>query len=468
MRKSVFTTVMAAVFAVMAMMPAFAGDPNTPTGAPGAAASAMFTLESIYQRLATGAAGAKRVGPFAEPSAGPGAMGHTLDEVMGLAPAVDNTNGATAGDVMNTKTFWGLNTATGVWGLQSGTLACAATSTGDATAGDVLAGKTFSNSSANGITGTMANNGAFTLSCGATNQTVTAGYSSGGTLAGDADLIAGNIKSGVNIFGVAGSLSCGAAATGDAVAADVLTGKTFSNGTSSGIAGGMANNGAVTITPGTTAQTIAAGYHNGSGTVATDANLLAANIVSGKTIFGVAGSASAATNPAPVPKTGDSADGATGVSFPNPRFTVNAGTVKDNLTGLIWLKNANCTDTISGITPAAGKLAWQNAKDWIAGLKGDNTLCGLNDGSTAGQWRLPTLRELQSLIHYGYLNPALSDTVGTGQWTAGNPFDNVQMSSYWSATTFVGGTTNAWIVYLGSSVVNYSTKTIATYVWPVR
>ena len=203
MRKSVFTTVMAAVFAVMAMTPAFAGDPNTPTGAPGAAASAMFTLESIYQRLATGAAGAKRVGPFAEPTSGPGAMGHTLDEVMGLAPAVDNTNGATAGDVMNTKTFWGLTSAG--WGLQTGTLACAATSTGTAVNTDVLAGKTFSNSSANGITGTMANNGAFTLSCGATNQTVNAGYSGGGTLAGDADLIAGNIKSGVNIFGVAGS-----------------------------------------------------------------------------------------------------------------------------------------------------------------------------------------------------------------------------------------------------------------------
>lgn len=32
-----------------------------------------------------------------------------------------------------------------------------------------------------------------------------------------------------------------------------------------------------------------------------------------------------------------------GVAWPNPRFTDNAnGTVTDNLTGLIWLKNANC------------------------------------------------------------------------------------------------------------------------------
>ena len=32
-----------------------------------------------------------------------------------------------------------------------------------------------------------------------------------------------------------------------------------------------------------------------------------------------------------------------GVAWPNPRFTDNGnGTVTDNLTGLIWLKNANC------------------------------------------------------------------------------------------------------------------------------
>ncbi len=43
---------------------------------------------------------------------------------------------------------------------------------------------------------------------------------------------------------------------------------------------------------------------------------------------------------------GTGQDGAyqNGATWPNPRFTYNEnGTVKDNLTGLIWLKNANCT-----------------------------------------------------------------------------------------------------------------------------
>lgn len=60
----------------------------------------------------------------------------------------------------------------------------------------------------------------------------------------------------------------GTAPTGDATAADVLTGKTFSNAQGVGIAGTMPNRGAVSGTA-TPAQpyTIPAGYHNGSGVV---------------------------------------------------------------------------------------------------------------------------------------------------------------------------------------------------------
>ena len=51
-----------------------------------------------------------------------------------------------------------------------------------------------------------------------------------------------------------------------------------------------ADQGAKIITPGTVNQTIPKGFHSGDGYVKGDANLVAGNILSGKSIFGVAGS----------------------------------------------------------------------------------------------------------------------------------------------------------------------------------
>ncbi|MNW36141.1 Phage tail fiber repeat protein [compost metagenome] len=78
-------------------------------------------------------------------------------------------------------------------------------------------------------------------------------------------------------------------ATGNATAAQLLSGATASN-INGPITGTMPNQGAKIITPSTANQPIAAGYHNGSGYVAGDTDLIAANIRSGINIFGVLGS----------------------------------------------------------------------------------------------------------------------------------------------------------------------------------
>lgn len=80
----------------------------------------------------------------------------------------------------------------------------------------------------------------------------------------------------------------GGSASGNATASDLLLNKTATVEAGE-ITGTMPNNGAVNITPSTSNQAISAGYHNGSGVVYGDTDLVASNIKNGVNIFGVAG-----------------------------------------------------------------------------------------------------------------------------------------------------------------------------------
>jgi hypothetical protein len=157
--------------------------------------------------------------------------------------------------------------------------------------------------------------------------------------------------------------------------------------------------------------------------------------------------------------TGDDGDLEKGVAWPIPRFTDNEdGTVTDNLTGLIWLKNANCF----------GEIQWASALTACNSLASGS--CGLDDGSVAGDWRLPNILELASLIHYGVSGYIpLSDTWGTGEWSEGDPFFGVQFDGYWSSTNDNAPQAYKRIVWFdtgGGLDGKYSFDTL--YVWPVR
>ncbi|WP_460509967.1 Lcl C-terminal domain-containing protein [Hydrogenophaga soli] len=217
-------THLATLALLAAALPAWAGSLDAPA-AP-ASGSGMPSTTDIYNRLDTGAT-VSVPGTFQEPAAGPTAgTGRTLADIAAKLPVPDNTQGAAAGDVANGKTFWGLRTD-GTWGPRTGTAAAATPASGNATAADVLTGKTFSNSSANGVAGSMADNGAVNITPGTAAQTIPAGYHNGaGSVAGDANLVSGNIKSGVSIFGVNGSSSVVDTAGATAVTADIAAGKT--------------------------------------------------------------------------------------------------------------------------------------------------------------------------------------------------------------------------------------------------
>ena len=146
------------------------------------------------------------------------------------------------------------------------------------------------------------------------------------------------------------------------------------------------------------------------------------------------------------------------ISSAATHFTDNDnGTITDRRTGLIWLKNANCTETVGGVDKSDGVLALANARAWTAAL--DSGYCGLNDGSIASQWRLPKRKELRSLIDYRAKNPALP---------LGHPFTDVQSNYYWSSTTFSSRSGGAWGMNLANGVRYAGDANFILYVWPVR
>jgi hypothetical protein len=147
-----------------------------------------------------------------------------------------------------------------------------------------------------------------------------------------------------------------------------------------------------------------------------------------------------------IPCAGTGQDGAVqaGVAWPNPRFSVSGACVTDTLTGLMWSQNANL---------ANGTRTWQGALDWVVTLNNGGGLCGYSD------WRLPSRRDLYSLIDLQNIYPALPTV---------RPFSNVVNSNYWSSSSFVPNTNVAWLVGMDRGFVDNNSKGSNGYVWPVR
>lgn len=140
-----------------------------------------------------------------------------------------------------------------------------------------------------------------------------------------------------------------------------------------------------------------------------------------------------------------------GVEWPSPRFTDQLnGTVTDNLTGLVWLKNAMCFHS------ARHEDALVNCGALASGA------CGLSDGSVPGDWRLPNANELFSLLDLG------SST--TPVLPSGHPFANVLKYQYWTSTRSPQAfETWAFFVHMHEAQLSASGLVGTPYfTWPVR
>ena len=166
---------------------------------------------------------------------------------------------------------------------------------------------------------------------------------------------------------------------------------------------------------------------------------------------------------------------------PSTRFVDNGcggGTVKDTETGLCWLKKADC------LRPAT----WGDQMANAAAL-GDGQ-CGLTDGSSPGDWRLPTADcptgtsagcpaalaagEFLTLYASACPKPKILDTIGTGCWSEGDPFTGLNVSQqagllYWSSNPNGNGGF-PWYFRADGVVPEVGTITNAHQIWgwPVR
>jgi hypothetical protein len=122
---------------------------------------------------------------------------------------------------------------------------------------------------------------------------------------------------------------------------------------------------------------------------------------------------------------------------PEDRFRPDSRLVADRLTGLWW----TCAN------PAGARcMTWEAALDLPVALNAE-TFGGRAD------WRLPNIRELESLVDLACHSPALP---------AGHPFE-VRHDGYWSSTTSVYEPRYAWVLYLQDGAVGVGFKPKATF-----
>jgi hypothetical protein len=137
------------------------------------------------------------------------------------------------------------------------------------------------------------------------------------------------------------------------------------------------------------------------------------------------------------------------------------GTVTDTVTGLIWLKQADCLSSAN----------WEAAKKAVAGLK--NGDCMLKDGSSPGDWRLPTNVEWEATMKNAKElgcapGPDLTNDMGTACMSAGpSSFTGVESDYYWSSTALEGNE-RAWLGDLDHGNLLNAAVTSSLRVWPVR
>jgi len=125
------------------------------------------------------------------------------------------------------------------------------------------------------------------------------------------------------------------------------------------------------------------------------------------------------------------------------------GTITDLTTGLTWMRcSMGQTWGGSTCTGTASTYGWDQA----VALTNTQTFAGHSD------WRLPNIRELQTIVDQSVFNPAIDS----------GAFPNTSNSFFWSSTPDALYAYLAWNVYFGDGYANYDGRNNGNAVRLVR
>ncbi len=129
-----------------------------------------------------------------------------------------------------------------------------------------------------------------------------------------------------------------------------------------------------------------------------------------------------------------------------------AGVVTDQITGLEWQDNVD-----------SAYKSWLTLENYTNGnyhdTSGDTATTYCSDLTLdGGEWRLPSIEELETLVDNGKYNPSVTENI----------FEHISSSRYWSSTADAYATSYAWIVHFGYGNSNGGYKTDDYYVRCVR